>query len=281
MMGAMAGMLALPALAAGETPSSASAVTVLTTARSCFNDIVDAFGILIPREEVAVRPDRPGLKVVEVLAEAGQTVTARQPLARLALPEGGTTTVQAPAAGLVGASTAVVGTIASGKGEALFTIITGSEFDLAVQVPARNLAKLKVGQAATIKVIGAEDMEGTVRQIGATVDPNVQLGQAFIAVTSQRPLLVNAAGRASIKTGESCGVAVPLTAILYSSAGTVVQVVRRDRIETRRVETGLMSGGQVEIREGLAEGDTVVARAGALLREGDPVRPVAADTAKN
>jgi len=281
MIGAMAGMLALPALAAGETPSSASAVTVLTTARSCFNDIVDAFGILIPREEVAVRPDRPGLKVVEVLAEAGQTVTARQPLARLALPEGGTTTVQAPAAGLVGASTAVVGTIASGKGEALFTIITGSEFDLAVQVPARNLAKLKVGQAATIKVIGAEDMEGTVRQIGATVDPNVQLGQAFIAVTSQRPLLVNAAGRASIKTGESCGVAVPLTAILYSSAGTVVQVVRRDRIETRRVETGLMSGGQVEIREGLAEGDTVVARAGALLREGDPVRPVAADTAKN
>jgi HlyD family secretion protein len=37
-----------------------------------------------------------------------------------------------------------------------------------------------------------------------------------------------------------------------------------------------MSGGQVEIRDGLAEGDMVVARAGALLREGDPVRPVTA-----
>ena len=37
-----------------------------------------------------------------------------------------------------------------------------------------------------------------------------------------------------------------------------------------------MSGGQVEIREGLAEGDIVVARAGATLREGDPVRPVMA-----
>jgi hypothetical protein len=60
----------------------------------------------------------------------------------------------------------------------------------------------------------------------------------------------------------------------------VVQVVRRDRIETRRVDTGLMSAGQVEIREGVAEGDIVVARAGALLREGDPVRPImaAADT---
>jgi HlyD family secretion protein len=34
----------------------------------------------------------------------------------------------------------------------------------------------------------------------------------------------------------------------------------------------------VEIRgEGIAEGDIVVARAGALLREGDPVRPVMSD----
>jgi hypothetical protein len=35
------------------------------------------------------------------------------------------------------------------------------------------------------------------------------------------------------------------------------------------------------VREGLNEGDVVVARAGALLREGDPVRPVmAAEAAK-
>ena len=76
---------------------------------------------------------------------------------------------------------------------------------------------------------------------------------------------------------------MPLTAVLYGTAGTVVQVVRRQQVETRRVETGLMSGGQIEIREGLAEGDIVVARAGALLREGDPVRPVtaAAEPSKN
>jgi hypothetical protein len=65
--------------------------------------------------------------------------------------------------------------------------------------------------------------------------------------------------------------------VLYGSAGTVVQVVRHARIETKRVQVGLMSGGQVEIREGLNEGDIVVARAGAILREGDPVRPVTAE----
>ena len=99
----------------------------------------------------------------------------------------------------------------------------------------------------------------------------------FIAITTNRRLLVNSSGRAKIKTGKSCNVAVPLTAIIYGSVGTVVQVVRRARVETRQVEIGLMSGGQVEIRDGLDEGDIVVARAGALLREGDPVRPVMAN----
>jgi hypothetical protein len=116
--------------------------------------------------------------------------------------------------------------------------------------------------------------------VAPTVEPNSQLGQVLISIVTNRRLLVNSSARAQIKTGQSCGVSVPLTAILYGSAGTVVQVVRRDRIETRRVETGLMSAGQVEITSGVAEGDIVVARAGALLREGDPVRPVtaAADT---
>jgi len=109
------------------------------------------------------------------------------------------------------------------------------------------------------------------------VEPNSQLGQVFIGVTTNRKLFVNSSGRAVITTGQSCGVAVPLTAVLYGSAGTVVQVVRRARIETKRVQVGLMSGGQVEIRDGLTEGDIVVARAGALLREGDPVRAITAE----
>ena len=120
-----------------------------------------------------------------------------------------------------------------------------------------------------------------MRRVSPTVEPNSQLGQVTIGITPARRFLVNSSARAMIKTGQSCGISVPLTAILYGSAGTVVQVMRRGRVETRRVETGLMSAGQVEIKEGgLLEGDIVVARAGALLREGDPVRPVTAANAK-
>ena len=174
----------------------------------------------------------------------------------------------------------MIGALASAKGEALFSIIARSEFDLVGLVPTRDLPKLAVNQTARIKIIGAGELDGKVRRIAPTVEPNSQLGQVFIGVTSNQRLLVNSSARALIKTGQSCNVAVPLTAVLYGTAGTVVQVVRRDRVETRRVEVGLMSGGQVEIREGLDEGDVVVARAGALLREGDPVRPVTSADAK-
>jgi multidrug efflux pump subunit AcrA (membrane-fusion protein) len=269
--------LALPALAAEEADAPKGAtVTVLKATKACFPAIVEISGIVRARDETFVRPERQGLKVIEILADAGDTVTAGQTLARLLLPEGGTLVVQAPVAGLIGSSTAAIGAVASSRGEALFSIIARNEFDLIGIVPTRDIGKLRVNQIARIKVIGAPEVDGKVTRVAPTIQPDSQLGQVTLAITSNQRLLVNSSGRALIKISQSCGVAVPLTAVLYGTAGTVVQVVRRQRVETKRVEVGLMAGGQVEIRDGLAEGDMVVARAGALLREGDPVRPVTA-----
>ena len=83
-------LAARPCLAAEEADApKGAAVTVLKAVKSCFANIVEVSGILIPKEETAVRPERPGLKVAEIQAEAGDTVTAGQTLARLTLPEGG------------------------------------------------------------------------------------------------------------------------------------------------------------------------------------------------
>jgi len=268
-------LVAQPALAADNTDAQpkGAAVTVLKAAKSCFDNIVEVSGVVMARDERQVRPERFGLKVAQVMADPGDAVTAGQQLARLT-DGANAPNVTAPVAGTISASTAIVGAPASAKGEALFTIITRSEYDLVGMVPTRDITKVKADQTARVAVLGAGEIDGKVRLVAPTVEPNSQLGQVFIALATDRRLLVNSSGRARIKTGQSCGVAVPLTAILYSTAGTVVQVVRRDRVETRRVETGLMSAGQVEIRDGVQEGEIVVARAGALLREGDPVRPV-------
>ena len=278
-------LAAIALLALAAAPSRAAdddsgpkgpAVTVLKATKSCFAAIVELSGTVMARDETAVRPERQGLKVAEVMAEAGDTVTAGQTLARLNLPEGGTVTVQAPVNGTISFSNAVVGAMASGKGEALFNIIARNEYDLVGLASTSDLPKLAVGQPASIRVIGIGDVDAKVRRIAPTVEHAVQLGPVYLGITVNRKLPVNTSGRALIKTGQSCGVAVPLTAIQYSAAGTVVQVVKRHRIETKRVETGLMSGGSIEIRDGLNEGEDIVARAGSLLREGDLVRPVMA-----
>src|SRR5258706_14803609 len=120
----VAGLFALasasPSLAADEPDApKGAAVTVLRAAKACFSSIVEAAGIIIPREETAVRPDRPGLKVAAILAEPGDTVTSGQPLAKLTLPEGGPVQVLAHVGGLGAGSPAVLGPGASVPGEAL------------------------------------------------------------------------------------------------------------------------------------------------------------------
>jgi hypothetical protein len=56
-----------------------------------------------------------------------------------------------------------------------------------------------------------------------------------------------------------------------------VQVVSRGVIETRRVKGGLVSGTGAEIRDGIREGEIIVANAGGSLREGEKVRPMFRD----
>src|SRR4051812_46996167 len=73
-----------PCLADDEVRApKGAAVTVLKAAKQCFSAIVEVSGIVLPKDETVVRPDRPGLKVAEVLVDAGETVTAGQTLARL------------------------------------------------------------------------------------------------------------------------------------------------------------------------------------------------------
>jgi multidrug efflux pump subunit AcrA (membrane-fusion protein) len=253
-------------------------VTVIKATKVCFAANAEVFGVMLPIEEVSVTPPREGLRISQVLVDPGATVSSGQALVRLTQPEGGEITLVAPVAGTISNVSATVGTMASARADPLFRIIARGEFEMVGDVPGKDIPALAKDQVATVRVVGAPSVQGRVSSVSSTVDPITQVGQVRIRIITQRPrLLVNASGRATIKTGESCNVAVPLTAILYGSGGAVIQVVRRQRVETRQIEVGLMSGGQVEIKDGLTEGDIVVARAGALLREGDAVRTIMAD----
>jgi HlyD family secretion protein len=260
------------------------AVTVTKAQRKCFTDSIDVTGRLVPKQEILVRPEHEGYQVAEVFVEVGDRVKSGELLARLSPPEGqsgGNVSVESPANGVIGKMSAVVGMLTSFQAPPLFQIIANGEIELLADVSTRLLAQLSPGQPAKVHIIGVGEVPGSVRLVSPTVDAATQLGSAHILLGDDKRLRIGTFARASIVAGESCGIAVPLSAVLYGSIGTIVEVVRDNRVETHKVVIGLLSGGTVEVREGLSDGDMVVSRAGAFLREGDRVRPVIADETVN
>jgi multidrug efflux pump subunit AcrA (membrane-fusion protein) len=273
----------LPAPAAegdSRAASSELAVTVVPAKRMCFADTLQVTGVIAPRNEILVRPEREGLQISQVLVQPGESVTSGKILARLTSGEGqdvvSGVVVRAPSAGVVISTSAVVGNVASVQAEPLFRIAGQGEMELVAEIPLRTLAGLAVDQSAKVQIIGVGELPGKVRQFSGAINPTTQLGQVRIFVGSDSRLRAGAFGRATVQIGQRCAPAIPLSAVLYGPDGAVVQVARSGRIETRRVLVGLLDKDRAEIREGLAEGETVVARAGAFLRDGDRVRAVTA-----
>jgi HlyD family secretion protein len=280
----LAATVALSTAATAQPSAGAAvgmAVTVTKASRTCFTDTLQVSGILVPREEVFVRPETEGLQVSQILVEDGERVTAGQNLARLVRPEGqgpaASATVRSSAAGIVNYRMIRIGMTASARADPLFRIIVNGDVELQGDVPAMRIAKLAAGQTARVELAGVGEASGRVRVVAPEVDLATQLGRTRISLGNDEKFKVGAYARAIVEVGRSCGATIPLSAVLYGPEGAIVQVVRDDRVETRRVRVGLLSGGNAEIREGLNEGDMVVARAGAFLREGDRVRPILAE----
>ncbi|RAI38311.1 efflux RND transporter periplasmic adaptor subunit [Rhodoplanes roseus] len=285
--GALIGAVAAAPAQAAEDQAG-MAVSVVRAKRACFSDTVRVAGTVVAREESQVRPDIEGVRVSQILVENGDAVNAGQILARLARVEGMNApaqnfVIQAPVAGVVGRTMTQVGAMVSMQGPPMFLVIAGGEVELQADIPSTRMGKIAVGQPARIDVTGLGTVTGRVRTVSPEINPQTQAGQARISLGDDRRIKIGTFARATVEVGTSCGMSVPLSGVLFGPLGPVVQVVRDNRVETRPVPIGLLSGGNVEIRQGLAEGDLVVRRAGTFLREGDRVRPVVDEstTARN
>ena len=187
------------------------------------------------------------------------------------------TEIRAPADGIVSRRNARIGSMATAIGDPMFRLISNGEFELDAEVPETRIGKLKIGQLARIEVAGIGEVTGTLRLVSPEVDRISRLGRVRIFVGKNPALKLGLFGRGNIETRKSRGLAVPASAILYSEQSASLQIVIDGKVQTRRIETGLISGGLVEVKSGIAEGETIVARAGSFLRDGDTVRTVAPD----
>lgn len=211
---------------------------------------------------------RDGLRVTE--AEKTQ-IEAQIRESKLRL---GYTDIRAPEAGIISRRTARVGALASAVADPLFRIVAKGEIELDAEIPEIYLPRLSAGMTARIEVAGLKPREGKVRLISPEVDRTSRLGRVRIFIGDDPALRVGSFARGTIETASSNGLGVPSTAVMNRDQGAAVQVVKDSRVETRKVVTGMVSGGKTEIIDGLQEGEFVVVRSGTLLQDGDSVRPV-------
>lgn len=189
------------------------------------------------------------------------------------------TEVRAPVAGEITARNAVLGGVASAAGLPMFQLIRDGALELRAEIAEIDLIRLSPGLAATMRGVGTTvPLSGTVRLVEPTIDTQTRLGRARVRIDDATLVRSGMFLEAEILVAQHTALAVPVTAVGASAAGATVMKVVDGTVVRVPVRTGIRDGGWIEIIEGLAEGDSVVARAGSLVRDGDRINPVPAET---
>ena len=187
------------------------------------------------------------------------------------------TEVKAPVAGEITARNARVGSIASAAGEPMFAIIRDNALEVLADVAEADVMRLSAGQQANLRLVGATDpLKGTLRLVEPTINAQSRLGRARISVDDETGVRAGMYVEAEILVSEREVIAVPVTAVGSGPDGVSVRRVVDGSVERVPVQTGIRDGGWVEILSGLSEGDVVVTKAGAFVRDGDRINPVPA-----
>ncbi len=188
--------------------------------------------------------------------------------------------IRAPFSGVVGLRNVSAGELVR-PGDVIAQLDDASLIKLDFTVPERFLAVIEPGlSVAAVSAAFPDDVfEGEVDQVDTRIDP------ATRAVTV-RAIIDNADGRlrpgmlmtVQMRRDEREVTAVPGSAIVRFADDTFVFVLndseRGAQAARRNVVLGQRSNGLIEVREGLAPGEQVVAEGVHRVRDGSVVQPV-------
>jgi HlyD family secretion protein len=189
--------------------------------------------------------------------------------------------VKAPFAGEITARNAQLGAVASAAGQPMFTLIRDGALELRADVAEADLTKLAVGQKVEITLVGAAaPVSGSIRLVEPVIDASTRLGRVRIGFDDSTAIRSGMYAEASILVREDDVLTVPITALGAANGVNAVLSVKDAQAHSTPVVTGIRDGGWVEITQGLSEGESVVTKAGAFVRDGDHINPIAAAAAE-
>lgn len=187
------------------------------------------------------------------------------------------TQVRAPDSGVISARTATVGAVL-GAGTELFRMVRKGRLEWRAEVLSTELRHLRPGAKARVTAASGATVEGTVRMVAPTVDPQTRNALVYVDLPAHPELRAGMFARGEFQLGSSDALTVPQEALVVRDGFAYVFVLGTDqRVQQRKVQTGRRLADRVEVLSGIEAQASIAVRGAGFLNDGDLVRVVAPD----
>lgn len=187
------------------------------------------------------------------------------------------TLVKAPMKGVISSLNVVAGELASGA-QPLATISDIDKLYFQVDVTENIVNDLSQGQKVSLYIPAAmeEEISATIDFISSTPDSRTQLYMVKIYIdNSNHKIKAGMSGHISLDTEKRQGVLViDSRAVLDREGEVYVLVVEEDHALEKKVTLGMDTGSEVEVIEGLKEGDMVIVKGQHYAVDGEKIKIV-------
>ena len=157
----------------------------------------------------------------------------------------------------------------------IFRIVDTARLEATLNVPEREITKLRAGQAVelTVDALPGRRFTGVVDRVAPVVDTGSGTFRVVASFAGDGELQAGMFSRLAIRYDQrEDALVLPRRALLEDGGEPAVFVVREGKAARVPLQLGYSDGGWVEVRKGLAEGEAVVVAGKAALRDGTAVQ---------
>lgn len=187
--------------------------------------------------------------------------------------------IKSPINGIVNKKYIEVGAFVNAQGTQMFELVDVSKLKLKVSVNESQVANLKVGDQVQIKsnVFPTDDYMGKITFIAAKADASLNFPiEIMVENNKKNTIKAGMYGTAIFKfPSQAPSLTIPRGSFVGSVSSNQIFVLGEgNKAVLRKVVAGRILGENVEILDGLKEGETVITSGQINLIDGTPVAPV-------
>jgi HlyD family secretion protein len=181
----------------------------------------------------------------------------------------------APDNGIISARTATVGSVVAAGAE-LFRMVRQGRLEWRAEVTSSEIAKIKPGTAVSLTAASGATVNGKVRIIAPTVDPQTRNSLVYVDIPQHPDIKAGMYAKGEFNLGSQNALTLPQQALVLRDGFTyAMRVEPNNKVTQIKLQTGKRSGDAVEILSGAKAGEQYVASGSAFLADGDTVKVVA------